>query len=255
MPLPDALSSMMKMHSYCAHNGMLSSIYFNMKDEEKRLAALLETFPDDGEAIRKEAERKAQAHVRREKEAERTRTSSNGSPSTSRENSPSGSRSDIPVGTPNVPTGSSSFTTGYLSQGDLLKLKLAPEVLSGLAGDVSSGTRARHAANQRSDSPAPNPLLQTNNVDPKTSQVPLGTSLEPAHMGQARVQRQPSALTFATDERVATLAKNIDTMRDELTSHGSDGIVWPANIGYKSYWEFMCMPTLCYQLWYPRTTT
>lgn len=244
---------MMKMHSYCAHNGMLSSIHFNMKDEEKRLETLLKTLPD-GEAIRKEAERKAKDHQRREKESERAEqrdSTNNPSPSTSRESSPSGSRSDIPVGTPNVPQGTSSFTTGYLSQGDLLKLKLAPEVMAGLGAD-GSGARARR---QRPDSPAPSSLSRTDNTNAATSQIPHGTSLEPGHMNSARPHRQPSVLTYASDERVATLARNIDTMRDELTSHGSDGIVWPANIGYKSYWEFMCMPTLCYQLWYPRTTT
>jgi hypothetical protein len=118
----------MKMHSYCAHNGMLSSIYFNMKDEENRLAALLKSFSDGGESIRKEAERKAQDHIRREKEVERetNRVSSNVSASTSRESSPAGSTSgaslslskspcerypvvndDVPVGTFGVPTGMS----------------------------------------------------------------------------------------------------------------------------------------------------
>lgn len=243
---------------------MLSSIYFNMKDEEKKLATLLDALPN-GDAIRKEAERKAKDHQRREKEAERgteqrdsAKVSSNVSPSTSRESSPTGSKtgSDIPVGTPNIPTGTSSFTTGYLSQGDLLKLRLAPEVMSGLGGADTPGVRARPGNPRAPDSMTQStPVLKTNNVDPTTSQLPLGTSLEPAHMASARPRRQPSVLTYATDERVATLARNIDTMRDELTSHGSDGIVWPANIGYKSYWEFMCMPTLCYQLWYPRTTT
>lgn len=262
---------MMKMHSYCAHNGMLSNIYFNMKDEEKRLATLLDSMPDHGEQIRKDAQRAAKEHERQEAEAtqnseqrESSKVSGDADSATG-DSSPTSSRrgSDIPVGTPMIPPGSASFTTGYLSQGDLLKLKLAPEALG-------SGTRARLAADKRSAGDAsplqiPTPSFEApastssipkdNNVDPATSRVPLGTSLEPAHMASARPRQPPSVLTYAPDERVATLARNIDTMRAELTSHGSGGIVWPENIGYKSYWEFMCMPTLCYQLWYPRTTT
>jgi sterol O-acyltransferase len=252
---------MMKMHSYCAHNGMLSNIYFNMKDEEERLAKLLDSLPDHGEQIRKDAQRAAKEHERQEAEAAKDSSKPSGeSDPASRESSPSSSRrgSDIPVGTPMVPPGSASFTTGYLSQGDLLKLKLAPEALG-------SGTRARLAAEKKSTgdvSPlqVPTPSAESaaipkgNNVEPRSAPV-LGTSLEPAHMASSRPRQPPSVLTYASDDRVATLARNIDTMRAELTSHGSGGVVWPENIGYKSYWEFMCMPTLCYQLWYPRTTT
>jgi sterol O-acyltransferase len=262
---------MMKMHSYCAHNGMLSNIYFNMKDEEKRLKTLLDSMPDHGEQIRKDALRAAKEHERREAEAQQNSEQresldpSGDADSATGDSSPTSSRrgSDIPVGTPMIPPGSASFTTGYLSQGDLLKLKLAPEALG-------SGTRARLAAEKRSagdasplhvptpsiePSTSTSPIPKGNNVDPASSRVPLGTSLEPAHMASARPRQPPSVLTYAPDERIATLARNIDTMRAELTSHGSGGIVWPENIGYKSYWEFMCMPTLCYQLWYPRTTT
>lgn len=257
---------MMKMHSYCAHNGMLSNIYFNMKDEEKRLAKLLDSLPDHGEQIRKDAQRAAKEHERQQAEAkkeseqrESSKSSGEADPA-SRDSSPSSSRrgSDIPVGTPMVPPGSASFTTGYLSQGDLLKLKLAPEALG-------SGTRARLAAERRTSgdstplqppTPPEAPVIpKGNNVDPNTNPLPLGTSLEPAHMASSRPHQPASVLTYASDDRVATLARNIDTMRAELTSHGSGAIVWPENIGYKSYWEFMCMPTLCYQLWYPRTTT
>ncbi|KAJ9120197.1 hypothetical protein QFC22_003097 [Naganishia vaughanmartiniae] len=281
-----ALSSMMKMHSYCAHNGMLSDIYFSKKAEEARLEQLLDSFPDHGKQIRTEAEQKAKAEAElNHQEAEDIRISATpatgaqtpSSTSTNGDPSPTSSRrgSDIPVGTPMVPPGATSFTTGYVSQGDLLKLRLAPEVVAELNG--SSGPRARLAAaashkpssgqltptplgtpaieGSGTNTPSSLPLPTGNNADPLKSPVQLGTSLEPAHMGSSRPKRPASALTYASDERIATLARNIDTMRDELTSHGSEGVVWPDNIGYKKYWEFMCMPTLCYQLWYPRTTT
>ncbi|KAJ9094375.1 hypothetical protein QFC19_007984 [Naganishia cerealis] len=281
----DALSSMMKMHSYCAHNGMLSDIYFKKKEEERHLQQLLDSFPDHGEKIRMEANSKAKEHERREADHQQEsdprilpkpteQSTGEQTPLGNGDSSPGSSRrgSDIPVGTPMVPPGATSFTTGYVSQGDLLKLRLAPEVVAEL--NATSGPRARATASQklsREQSPTPTPIgtptlegsgINTpstiptgNNADPHKSNVQLGTSLEPAHMASLRPRRPPSVLTYASDERVATLAKNIDTMQDELTSHGSGGIVWPENIGYKSYWEFMCMPTLCYQLWYPRTTT
>lgn len=273
------------MHSYCAHNGMLSDIYFKKEKEEARLQQLLDSFPDHGQQIRSEANRKAKAEADRHQAADirissgsaETPTPTTGAqtPSANDDSSPTSSRrgSDIPVGTPMVPPGATSFTTGYVSQGDLLKLRLAPEVVAEL--NASSGPRARGAASatpkpssgqltptplgtptvEESGTNTPSAIPTGNNADPLKSNVQLGTSLEPAHMGSTRPKRPPSALTYAEDERVATLAKNIDTMTDELTSHGSQGVVWPDNIGYKSYWEFMCMPTLCYQLWYPRTTT
>ncbi|KAJ9121020.1 hypothetical protein QFC24_005001 [Naganishia onofrii] len=277
-----ALSSMMKMHSYCAHNGMLSDIYFKKKEEEAHLQRLLDSFPDHGEKIRTEASRIAKEQAERHQADDirisprptdtPTPTTGAQTPSTNDDPSPTSSRrgSDIPVGTPMVPPGATSFTTGYVSQGDLLKLRLAPEVVAEL--NASSGPRARLAASdkpsgqltptplgtptaEQSGTTTPSSLPTGNNADPLKSPVQLGTSLEPAHMGSTRPKRPPSVLTYAQDERVATLARNIDTMRDELTSHGSEGVVWPENIGYKKYWEFMCMPTLCYQLWYPRTTT
>jgi hypothetical protein len=270
------------MHSYCAHNGMLSDIYFKKKEEEAHLQRLLDSFPDHGEKIRTEASRIAKEQAERHQADDirisprptdtPTPTTGAQTPSTNDDPSPTSSRrgSDIPVGTPMVPPGATSFTTGYVSQGDLLKLRLAPEVVAEL--NASSGPRARLAASnkpsgqltptplgtptaEQSGTTTPSSLPTGNNADPLKSPVQLGTSLEPAHMGSTRPKRPPSVLTYAQDERVATLARNIDTMRDELTSHGSEGVVWPENIGYKKYWEFMCMPTLCYQLWYPRTTT
>jgi sterol O-acyltransferase len=54
---------------------------------------------------------------------------------------------------------------------------------------------------------------------------------------------------------VALLARNIDAMEDELRSNGAKGLVWPQNVTYAHFADFMIIPTLVYQLEYPRTAT
>ena len=80
-----------------------------------------------------------------------------------------------------------------------------------------------------------------------------GTSLEPV---QSRHHRPiHDILSYSDNEHVATLAKNIDLMKVELRSNGAKGIVWPENVTYFQFMEFMLFPTLVYQLEYPRTKT
>ena len=42
-------------------------------------------------------------------------------------------------------------------------------------------------------------------------------------------------------------------MEEELKSNGKKGLVWPQNVTYKHFGDFMIIPTLVYQLEYPRT--
>lgn len=279
--IPDALSSMMKMHSYCAHNGMLSDIYRTLKKEERRLSDLLARQPDGGEKIRLEADRN------RAEQAVKAKTAGGeeaGPLAALKEGGVDGGMSSIPgtplpVGTPAIPAGATAVSTGYISHSDVLKLRLGAKgrmqsnastlsetsnadelsamssAVAAVGGGVGAGTSSVVGARSRAGSVA--------------TQIPLGTSLEPTHSvpgSTSRKEKHP--LSYSPDPLVSTLASNIDAMRAELTSQGSDdattagieagegeAIVWPANVGWKEYWLFMCMPTLCYQLSYPRTTT
>ena len=83
--------------------------------------------------------------------------------------------------------------------------------------------------------------------------LPHGTSLEPAHEISPHGTAAPSELAWSPNERVALLARNIDAMEEELKSNGAKGLVWPQNVTYAHFLDYLFIPTLVYQLEYPRT--
>jgi sterol O-acyltransferase len=83
--------------------------------------------------------------------------------------------------------------------------------------------------------------------------LPHGTSLEPSHNTMPHSPREPNVLAYSPDEKIAVLARNIDMMEDELRSNGAQGLVWPQNVTYRNYFDYVFFPTLVYQLEYPRT--
>jgi sterol O-acyltransferase len=64
-----------------------------------------------------------------------------------------------------------------------------------------------------------------------------------------------SILEFHPDETVADLAIEINDLADTLSSGNLKAASWPANITYSNFWDYLLVPTLVYQLEYPRTTT
>jgi sterol O-acyltransferase len=98
-------------------------------------------------------------------------------------------------------------------------------------------------------------MVAVDQLPPPAKDLPKGTSLEPSHTISPHEPTGPAQLVWSSDPRVAMLARNIDAMRDELRSNGPKDIVWPENVTYKNFIEFMFFPTLVYQLEYPRTTT
>lgn len=55
------------------------------------------------------------------------------------------------------------------------------------------------------------------------------------------------------NEDIATLAQELVEMDIELTSQGPNKVRWPENIGLKSFADYMLIPSLVYELEYPRT--
>ena len=268
----DALSSMMKMHSYCAHNGMLSDIHRVLRKEERRLSDLLARQSDGGESIRREAESRRLESIEKEKEELKSGLDTPGGIAGLAGLAHGASTPMVPVGTPSIPAESTAMSTGYLSHADVLKLRLGGKGrMHSNASTLSETTTVDESASALGEekTKATAAAVTRSRAASVASQIPLGTSLEPTHMGISSSNRMKHALSWSSDSLVSTLASNIDAMRAELTSQGSDDattagieasgegktIVWPENVGWKEYWLFMCMPTLCYQLSYPRTTT
>ncbi|WVQ74464.1 hypothetical protein IAR50_004065 [Cryptococcus sp. DSM 104548] len=235
-----AMSCMMKMHSYMAHNGMLATVSRRLQKERKRLDKVIAEYPGGREALLREAgSRKA------ELEAEDAEHAGSGS---------------TPLGTPAIEDVTSaqltSPSTGYedpsaLPQKEQAVVSERESVGVSSAKESASRSEARQRlhidpkrkSNAKDALPSPRPDL------------PLGTSLEPSFTTSPHTLSPPGALAWSSNEEVALLATNIDAMQEELKSNGALGLVWPQNVTYKHFWEFMLFPTLVYQLEYPRTET
>ena len=60
-------------------------------------------------------------------------------------------------------------------------------------------------------------------------------------------------LVHHPDEEISALARELSEFESELTSTGPDRVHWPNNITYKNFAVYQLIPTLVYELEYPRT--
>ncbi|GAB1518333.1 Sterol O-acyltransferase 2 (Sterol-ester synthase 2) [Rhizoctonia solani] len=79
---------------------------------------------------------------------------------------------------------------------------------------------------------------------PKTSSyLPMGDTPE----------IPPHPLVHHPSSNIAVLAQSLTEMDLELTSTGKNRVQFPNNISYANFLDFQMVPTLCYELEYPRT--
>ncbi|KAG2112988.1 MBOAT, membrane-bound O-acyltransferase family-domain-containing protein [Suillus discolor] len=62
-----------------------------------------------------------------------------------------------------------------------------------------------------------------------------------------------SVLSYHPDEHVAGLAKEFLDLDSELVSTGPEQVRWPDNVTYRNFAVYQLIPTLVYELEYPRT--
>lgn len=60
-------------------------------------------------------------------------------------------------------------------------------------------------------------------------------------------------LSYHPDEHVAGLAKEFLDLDSELVSTGPEQVRWPENVTYRNFAVYQLIPTLVYELEYPRT--
>ncbi|EPQ56233.1 MBOAT-domain-containing protein [Gloeophyllum trabeum ATCC 11539] len=63
----------------------------------------------------------------------------------------------------------------------------------------------------------------------------------------------PHPLVDHPDEEIAALAKEYSEIQSELVSSGPEYVKWPENITFKNFAVYQLIPTLVYELEYPRT--
>ena len=228
-----------QMHSYMAHNGMLATVYFRLKREKVDLEDALSNAPGGRNAVTEEATSRRAAYV----------------------------ETNTPIGTPGleIPTGTpTAQTVNFVTPGEGATGYVQPAGASSNSSG-SSSSPSKDSSPDRSQglrrrsimkaATASTPKRKGTGMPQPDPDLPHGTSLEPSHNSMPHSPRDPNVLSYSSDEKIAVLARNIDMMEDELRSNGSNGLVWPQNVTYRNYFEYMFFPTLVYQLEYPRTDT
>ena len=239
-------SRRLQMHSYMAHNGMLSTVYLRLQDEKADLAQLVHSLPGGREAILIEA-----AERRAELEAQQATVNEASTPLDTPDITHAKSGQVTPVNSTAHSETSEGFRRHLISltnpsDTSINRLRSASD--TSLDG---SGIRRRSTSKPTRKKST----LATDVLPEPQPDLPVGTSLEPSYTVTPRDSRPPAVLAWSTNQRVALLARNIDAMEDELKSNGAKGLVWPQNVTYGHFFDYFCIPTLVYQLEYPRTTT
>ena len=67
------------------------------------------------------------------------------------------------------------------------------------------------------------------------------------------VQTAQHPLVFHPDPSLSALAKEYSDLKTELISLGPEQVIWPDNVTWKSFAVYQLIPTLVYELEYPRT--
>ncbi|CAL1715134.1 unnamed protein product [Somion occarium] len=245
-----SLVMIMKMHSYVSTNGYLSCVHSQVQSALSELHRLTDSDPTIGGWEKALAE--AQAH---RDELEKLAAEAQGT-ATPRSDSESGfgvgngdaMTASPGTGTPTVPEGS---TSSYIDINAAVALRQRLNVAS------------RH---QRTSSPsvptATSTATSTSNTDSTPSTLPSSansTSQKPDTSGTTLLSPStvrkpgPHPLVDHPDPRVSALAHEISEMEAELVSMGPLYVKWPENVTWKNFAVYMLIPTLVYELEYPRT--
>jgi sterol O-acyltransferase len=175
---------------------------------------------------------------------------------------------------------------GYLQEVDVKaaeierKLRERTEKLGGWDQAVSDARTRRDELDQLDTTPSETPALiksgsyfsppaatalrnrlQNLEVPPSLRRDLSGNSIqsEPSSLPPAPTLPPPPAiptphpLVDHSDKIIATLAHDLSELELELTSTGKNKIRWPANLTWWNYFDYQFLPTLVYELEYPRT--
>jgi sterol O-acyltransferase len=230
----------MKMHSYMTVNGYLSHIKQQALSTEKRLHALVD--------------RKVGGWNNAIIVAESRRADMDGADGHSTVSSDNEFASHLPVPSISVEgTGANTPAT------PLTEAAPSPPDDGSTKAYVSANNamqlrqRLVRAADELT--PVSKPMSVPNVVDPvSTPPLPTGTT----HLGSNIDINEPHApgvhpLVDHPDEAISALATELSELESELVSSGPEYVKWPNNITWKDFTVYMLIPSLCYELEYPRT--
>ena len=117
-------------------------------------------------------------------------------------------------------------------------------------GPVSNAQVLRKRGNASTPKPSSTePLAPAAEANPEQVVTTGNRVLNPEDL----LKPAPHPLVYHPDENIASLAKEYSELEAELISSGPEYIRWPHNITFKNFATYMLIPTLVYELEYPRT--
>ncbi|CDZ96511.1 sterol o-acyltransferase [Phaffia rhodozyma] len=219
------LSMMMKIHSYIAHNGYLCNVRASLHQTEIDLSEAVAAYPGGSEAVYAEARSVQERRLEAERNAAIATTTTDDDDGIT---VPTTGESSPQIGTPKLePT---QQETSSLQMAAALRQRLRVQ---------SNGTDSPAVESSR----APSTTSCSGDVTPARQPSPEPISAPQVH-----------PLSSHPDQQISGLAHNVDAQKAELISTGVEKVVWPANVTYWNFTDYLLVPTLVYELEYPRTS-
>jgi sterol O-acyltransferase len=237
------ISMMMKIHSYMSVNGNMADTFWRMRRKEQQLRErVLEVA-----GVRPTGDHQKDEKVMKEtwKEACRTALGSEEELVESAWSSLEAQERTSPI---RYLSRSSSVT-----KAKRLSLTGAPEGISSWSNKAVPTVQTEARA-------APESTTQE-----KASGAAPAEAKDSKKKASAEVQmliRDPHPLATHPDAVISKLASDIEVMREELLSTGphdeihsahDSRVAWPHNISYANFWDYLLIPSLVYELEFPRT--
>jgi len=234
----------MKMHSYITVNGQLQQVQI----KSDRLLAKLKTATQSVGGWDKAVA------VAGEIRAEQTKAASTPN---SMANSNTDHDSELtPIGTPLVPEG---MSTSYV---DVKTANALRKRLAAISRAVSSESTASLTEGYRPDAGPGNfsyygvAELDIHRVKPQHKQS--NDSSDPPTIAiedemDLHDNLRPHVLVYHPDQKISTMANEYSELQNELLSSGPNYVKWPETITWKNFAVYQLIPSLVYELEYPRT--
>ncbi|KDR80713.1 hypothetical protein GALMADRAFT_241124 [Galerina marginata CBS 339.88] len=228
-----SLVMVMKMHSYITVNGQLQHVSEQSDELLARLKKATESVGGWEQAVNI-------AHAKQVEQEGQQSTSA--SQLTSPPNGHSSTHEPTPIGTPKAPEGTStSFVDAKTANALRKRLAAVAAQPSQLRGDVKNSNDINVRAVHN---------LKVSRESPTTSSEGSTFVLEATDLPEGLA---PHPLVFHPDPQISAMANDYSELQAELISSGPTYVKWPGTITWKNFAVYQLIPTLVYELEYPRT--
>ena len=231
----------MKMHSYITVNGQLQNIDNEGKSLFVQLKSATESTGGWDKAISVASE------IQTEQQA-KIATASETAENSNSEMEPT------PIGTPSMPA---SLSASYV---DAKTANALRKRLSAISHGRSSGTSVSTMRSTLSDESYRPPSGPRNFTD-DTNRFKTENQLQLEDTPELHTYEdedhdadfKPHVLVYHPDEKISALASEYSDLQSELVSSGPNHVKWQDTITWKNFALYQLIPTLVYELEYPRT--